>query len=160
MKKRIDWSEANAACEALSPTEDTLTRDIVTRMAEKWTLWTMAVLAEAEAPMRFSRVMEQVEGVSQKSLTKTLRQLERDGLVTRVVFAEVPPRVEYAITPLGIEMLEQVHPLWLWAAKNVGRFQTAQAEYDKLAEKAVDKPSVAGSTTKELRVTSTNVTAA
>jgi DNA-binding HxlR family transcriptional regulator len=131
MKKQIDWSEANAACDALSPGEDSLTRDIVTRMAEKWTLWTMAVLAEAEAPMRFSRVMEQVEGVSQKSLTKTLRQLERDGLITRVVFAEVPPRVEYAITPLGIEMLEQVHPLWLWATKNVGRFQKAQANYDK-----------------------------
>ncbi len=108
-------------------------------MAEKWTLWTMAVLAEAEAPMRFSRVMEQVEGVSQKSLTKTLRQLERDGLITRVVFAEVPPRVEYAITLLGIEMLEQVHPLWLWAAKNVGRFRAAQENYDKIPGKSVEK---------------------
>jgi DNA-binding HxlR family transcriptional regulator len=129
-KKRVDWAEANAACEAMGPEHETLARTIVTQMAEKWTLWTMAVLAEAGAPMRFSRVMEQVEGVSQKSLTKTLRQLERDGLVTRVVFAEVPPRVEYAITELGMEMLEQVHPLWLWATANVGRFVEAQARYD------------------------------
>jgi DNA-binding HxlR family transcriptional regulator len=128
--KRIDWAEANAACEALTEKEESLTRDIVTRLAEKWTLWTMAELAEVEAPLRFSRLMERVEGVSQNSLTKVLRQLERDGLVTRVVFPEVPPRVEYAITQLGLEMLEVVHPLWKWTAANVGKFQAAQAAYD------------------------------
>ncbi len=130
MKQKIDWAEANAACEALSEGEDSLTRDIVTRLAEKWTLWAMAELAEAEKPMRFSRLMDRVEGISQKSLTKVLRQLERDGLVTRVVFAEVPPRVEYAITDLALELLEVVHPLWRWASINVARFQVAQAEYD------------------------------
>jgi DNA-binding HxlR family transcriptional regulator len=130
MKSRIDWAEANAACEALNESEDSLTRDIVTRIAEKWTLWTMAELAAAEAPIRFSRLLERVEGVSQKSLTKVLRQLERDGLVTRRVFAQVPPRVEYAITDLALEMLEIVHPLWKWAAANVAKFQAAQAGYD------------------------------
>ncbi len=127
----IDWTEANAACEALGPGAETLARDMVTRMAEKWTLWTLAVLAEAGRPTRFSRVMEKVESVSQKSLTKTLRQLERDGLVTRVVFPEVPPRVEYETTELGHEMLEQVHPLWLWAVKNMDRFQEARAKFDQ-----------------------------
>jgi len=130
MASVLNWREVNESCDALSDGEDILTREIVTRLADKWTLWTMSVLAEAGEPMRFSRVMENVEGVSQKSLTKTLRQLERDGLVTRVVFAEVPPRVEYAITPIGTEMLEQVYPLWLWAANNVGRFQQARAQYD------------------------------
>jgi DNA-binding HxlR family transcriptional regulator len=130
-KYRIDWVEANAACEAMGPEADMLARETVTRMAEKWTLWTLAVLAEADKPMRFSRVMEQVEGVSQKSLTKTLRQLERDGLVTREVFAEVPPRVEYEATELGLEMLEQVHPLWVWAVQNLERFQTAHAKFDR-----------------------------
>jgi DNA-binding HxlR family transcriptional regulator len=129
-KKQIDWQAANEACDAMSPAEESLARMIVTQMAEKGTLWTMAVLAEAGGPMRFSRVMEQVEGVSQKSLTKTLRQLERDGLVTREVFAEVPPRVEYAITNLGLEMLAQVHPLWVWATANVKRFVEAQTRYD------------------------------
>ena len=107
-----------------------LARELVTRMGEKWTLWTLAVLDEAAKPLRFSRVLEQVEGVSQKSLTKTLRLLERDGLVTRVVFPEVPPRVEYAITPIGEEILEQVHPLWIWAVRNVVRFERAQRRYD------------------------------
>jgi DNA-binding HxlR family transcriptional regulator len=135
MRKRIDWAEANAACEALTEKEDSLTRDIVMRLAEKWTLWTMAELAEASAPLRFSRLMERVEGVSQKSLTKVLRQLERDGLVTRMVFAEVPPRVEYTITDLALEMLDLVHPLWRFAAGNVAKFQAAHAAYDSKHKK-------------------------
>ena len=131
MAKRIDWIEANAACEALTENEDSLTRDIITGLSEKWTLWALAELAAAAAPLRFSRLMERVEGVSQKSLTKVLRQLQRDGLVTRMVFAEVPPRVEYTITELALEMLELVHPLWQWAAANVSRFQSAQADFDR-----------------------------
>ena len=127
----IDWDYTNAVCEELGPQRDSIAREVVTQMAEKWTLWTMAVLAEAAAPMRFSRVMEKVEGVSQKSLTKTLRQLERDGLVTRVVFPEVPPRVEYTISPLGIAMLEQVHPLWMWTVQNLDKFEKARRQYDK-----------------------------
>jgi DNA-binding HxlR family transcriptional regulator len=75
--------------------------------------------------------MKQVEGVSQKSLTKALRGLERDGLVTRTVFAEVPPRVEYALTPLGLELLEQVGPLWMWVAGRVGSFERARAVFDR-----------------------------
>ncbi len=130
MKKQIDWAEANAACEALTEKEDSLTRDIVTRLPEKWTLWTMAELAAEGTPMRFSRLLKRVEGISQKSLTKVLRALERDGLITREVFAQVPPRVEYAITELALEMLELVHPLWRCAATNVSRFQTAHTEYD------------------------------
>src|SRR5271167_33000 len=129
MANPIDWAEANAACEALTENEDSLTREIVTRLAEKWTLWALAELAASHGPMRFSRLMERVEGVSQKSLTKVLRQLERDGLVIRAVFAEVPPRVEYETTELALEMLELVHPLWVWAAANVAKFQAAQAAF-------------------------------
>ena len=131
MKRQIDWIEADAACEAMTENEESLTREIVTRIAEKWTLWTMAELAAADAPLRFSRLLERVEGVSQKSLTKVLRQLERDGLVTRVVFAQVPPRVEYAITDLAFEMLDLVHPLMKWASTNVAKFQAAQTGYDQ-----------------------------
>ena len=130
MEKATNWDAACELCESLSEDQDTLTREIVTRLADKWTLWVMSVLAEAGEPLRFSRVLEQVEGVSQKSLTKVLRQLERDGLVTRKMFAEVPPRVEYAITPIGVEMLEHVEPLWSWVAKSVGRFQEARGAFD------------------------------
>jgi DNA-binding HxlR family transcriptional regulator len=125
------WSYANAECEKWAPKRHALAREIVTQMAETWTLWTMAVLAEAGGPVRFSRVKERVEGVSQKSLTKTLRQLERDGLVTRALFPEVPPRVEYTITVLGMAMLKQVHPLWLWTVRNVEEFEKARRKYDE-----------------------------
>ena len=127
--KRVDWETANAICDKLSPEQDVLVREIVSQISEKWTLWAMAVLAEAGVPMRFSRVMERVEGISQKSLTKTLRQLERGGLVTRVVFPEVPPRVEYEITKLGEELLVQLHPVWLWTVANVKRFEVARSKY-------------------------------
>jgi DNA-binding HxlR family transcriptional regulator len=128
--KNARWSAAQELCDAQTEADDALTREMITRLADKWSLWTMAVLAEAGAPLRFSRVMEQVEGISQKSLTKTLRALERDGLATRKIFAEVPPRVEYTITPLGIDMLEHVAPLWTWVAKSVSKFRTARAKFD------------------------------
>jgi DNA-binding HxlR family transcriptional regulator len=127
--KRIDWEAANALCDRLSPDQDVLVREMVTQISEKWTLWTMSVLAQAGAPMRFSRVMGSVEGISQKSLTKTLRQLEKAGLLTRVVFAEVPPRVEYQITKLGEDLLIQLHPVWLWTVANVKRFEAARSKY-------------------------------
>lgn len=129
LMERIDWEAASSTCDRLTEAQDVLVREIVTQITEKWTLWTMSVLAEARGPMRFSRVMEQVEGVSQKSLTKTLRQLERSGLVTRTVFPEVPPRVEYQITRLGEDLLVQIHPLWLWTVANVERFEAARARF-------------------------------
>ena len=127
--KKIDWEAANALCEKLSPDQDVLVREVVTQISEKWTLWVMSVLAESNAPLRFSRVMERVEGISQKSLTKTLRQLEKGGLVTRAVFPEVPPRVEYRITSLGEDLLVQLHPVWLWTVANVKRFEKARSQY-------------------------------
>jgi DNA-binding HxlR family transcriptional regulator len=118
-------------CGSLSEEDEVMTRDLMTRLADKWSLWTLSVLAKANGPIRFTRVMEQVEGISQKSLTKALRQLERDGLATRKLFPEVPPRVEYAITPLGIDLLKQVEPLWLWVAGKVRAFRTAREFFDR-----------------------------
>ncbi|WP_158786623.1 helix-turn-helix domain-containing protein [Granulicella sp. L46] len=124
------WEEINAACDALSETEEELTREMVMRLADKWSLWTLAILAEEDGPLRFTRLMERVEGVSQKSLTKTLRALERDGLITRQIFAEVPPRVEYTITALGLELLSHVEPLWNWVARSVPQFQRTRQEFE------------------------------
>jgi DNA-binding HxlR family transcriptional regulator len=108
-----------------------MTWEMLTRLADKWSLWTLSVLATAGAPIRFTRVMEQVEGISQKSLTKALRQLERDGLATRKLFPQVPPRVEYAITPLGTELLKQVKPLYLWVAGSLDIFRAARESFDR-----------------------------
>jgi DNA-binding HxlR family transcriptional regulator len=127
---KFSWEQIKEFCETLTDAEDELTREMVSRISDKWSLWTMSVIAEFGQPMRFSRIQERVNGISQKSLTKTLRVLERDGLITRQVFAEVPPRVEYAITTLGSDMLESIAPLWLWVAKNVQRFTTCRAKFD------------------------------
>lgn len=127
---RFSWEQIKDFCETLSEAEDALTREMVSRISDRWSLWTMSVIAESGQPLRFSRIMDQVEGISQKSLTKTLRGLERDGLVTRKIFAEVPPRVEYTITALGSDMLDNVAPLWLWVAQRVQRFKACRASFD------------------------------
>jgi DNA-binding HxlR family transcriptional regulator len=129
-ESRLTWERIKDFCETLTEDEDALAREIVSRVSDKWSLWTMSVIAEFGQPMRFSRIMDQVEGISQKSLTKTLRELERNGLITRKVFAEVPPRVEYAITVFGCDMLDNVAPLWLWTAKSVQRFRECRSTFD------------------------------
>jgi DNA-binding HxlR family transcriptional regulator len=125
----FSWEHVQEFCATLTEAEDVLTREMVSRISDKWSLWTMSVIAGRRQPMRFSRIMDQVEGISQKSLTKTLRGLERDGLITREVFAEVPPRVEYTITALGSEMLDNVAPLWRWVARSVQRFERCRAAF-------------------------------
>src|SRR5687768_14614019 len=90
-----------------SPPKEALVREILGRVADKWTLLVIEALA-GEGEVRFSRLREQVGDVSQKMLTKTLRQLERDGLVTRRVHPVVPPHVDYKLTPLGESLGESV----------------------------------------------------
>ena len=87
-KPQFSWEHLKEFCETLTDDEDSLTREMVACISDKWSLWTMSVIAEYQRPMRFSRIMENVEGINQKSLTKTLRGLERDGLITREVFAD------------------------------------------------------------------------
>ena len=125
------WKTRNQECSELKPEQEALALEVTTQIAEKWTLSTLAVLAEEGAALRFSRLQARVDGNSQKSLTKTRRQLERDGLVRRVFFPEVPPRVEYTITTLGLGLLEQIHPLWLWAVANVEKFEKSRRDYDR-----------------------------
>lgn len=122
--------DSAALCDSLTDAQDNLARELMDKVVGKWALWVLSVLAGSPAPMRFTRVLEQVEGVSQKVLTQTLRQLERDGLVSRKLFAQVPPRVEYALTPLGHDLLAQVMPVWTWIAGNIGRFEQARTRFD------------------------------
>jgi DNA-binding HxlR family transcriptional regulator len=125
------FKKAGQICDSLSEEDDHTARELLTRLADKWSLWTLSVLANADGPIRFTRILEQVEGVSQKSLTKALRQLERDGLATRKLFPQVPPRVEYTLTPLGRKLLGQIEPVWLWVAKNVRIFRAARDSFDR-----------------------------
>jgi DNA-binding HxlR family transcriptional regulator len=122
--------ETIAFCDTLSDDEDDIVREVLSRAAGRWPLWVLYALAENGGPLRFSRLKERVEGISQKVLTQTLRHLERDGLVSRKLYPQVPPRVDYALTPLGLALLDQVTPLWRWVGENVGAFQTARARFD------------------------------
>jgi DNA-binding HxlR family transcriptional regulator len=110
-----------------------LVRETLARIADKWTLVVIDALADGE--LRFSRLRERVGGVSQKMLTKTLRQLERDGLLTRRVHAVVPPRVDYKLTARGESLGEAVCAVWLWVEANAAHVQRARRSYDGKAER-------------------------
>ena len=119
-------------CKDLSEAQESLTRDIVDRVASRWSLWTLGVLFRQpeDEPLRFARLLEQVLGISQKVLTQTLRGLERDGLISRQVYAQVPPRVEYRLTPVGRELYRQFLPFWEWTVARLPDFHQARADYD------------------------------
>jgi DNA-binding HxlR family transcriptional regulator len=122
-------------CSTLSDAQESVIREIISRATDKWSLWALSELA-AYGPLRFSRLMDRVEGVSQKSLTATLRHLERDGLVKRTVTVQVPIRVDYDATPLGKAFVQQTHPLWMWCALNLSGFDRARIEFDRGAQSA------------------------
>lgn len=105
------------------------TRQVLDRIADKYTVLIMVYLQEK--PRRFNELQRMVSGISQKMLTQTLRSLERDGLVTRTIYAEVPPRVEYALTALGESLIEPLAALRCWAESRIDAVIAAQAEYDK-----------------------------
>jgi DNA-binding HxlR family transcriptional regulator len=119
-------------CAVVSST-DALVSELLSRVADKWTLLIIDALAGGE-PVRFTRLREMVSGVSQKMLTKTLRQLERDGLVTRRVHPVIPPHVDYTITKSGFELGEAVCAFWEWVETNaasVAASRQAFAEREK-----------------------------
>ena len=94
-------------------------RDIMARLGEKWTM--LVIVALEEGPVRFGDLLRRVEGVSQKMLTKTLRNLEGDGLVARTVYEEMPLRVEYMLTSLGRDLLPLIRAIKQWAEANMDR---------------------------------------
>src|SRR6266576_4250941 len=96
------------------PKLEALVREIIERVADKWTMLVLEVLEE-HGVVRFTRLGKLVGGVSQKMLTKTVRQMERDGLITRTVHPVIPPRVEYELTRLGHSLGEAFCGVWIWA---------------------------------------------
>lgn len=107
---------------------DCPTRRILDRIGDRWTVLIVGVLAEGDA--RFSHLAREVEGVSQKMLTQTLRALERDGLVRRTVHPEVPVRVEYALTDAGRTLCEPPRALQEWSIVHLDDISEAQQAHD------------------------------
>ena len=104
---------------------------VLARIGDKWSVLIVSCLGAG--PKRFNELKREIGGISQRMLTLTLRGLERDGLVTRTVFASVPPRVDYTLTPLGRSLLEPVSSLGDWARANKDRIAAARAKFDRAA---------------------------
>lgn len=120
----------------LDPRIEALVNELIGRVADKWTMIILEVLAE-KGELRFTRLSELVVGVSQKMLTQTLRQMERDGLVVRTVHPVVPPKVEYKLTQLGLSLGAAFCGVWVWAAENLKDVEQARLRFDKRRPKIV-----------------------
>lgn len=121
----VPAGHTRAACRA---------REILDRVGDKWSLHVISQLGEDTK--RFTELKRAVDGISQRMLTVTLRELERDGIVSRTVYAVMPPRVDYALTPMGHTLLEFVGGLVTWAEGHLDEIDAARADYDTRAEKA------------------------
>jgi DNA-binding HxlR family transcriptional regulator len=125
-KVRIAHPETNQPAD---PRVEALVNEVIDRIADKWTMLVLEVLAQ-HGELRFTRVGELVGGISQKMLTQTLRQMERDGLVIRTVHPMIPPKVEYRLTDLGLTLAEAFCGVWKWAEKNLQRIEAARIDFD------------------------------
>lgn len=115
---------------AVDPKVEALVHEIIGRVADKWTMILLETLVE-HGELRFTRLGELVGDISQKMLTKTLRQMERDGLVVRTIHPVIPPKVEYRLTKLGQTLGEAFCGVWLWAEKHCDEIERARAAFDK-----------------------------
>jgi DNA-binding HxlR family transcriptional regulator len=112
-------------------------RDVLSRVGDKWSVLIVGLLDGG--PMRINAMRRAVEGISQRMLTRTLRGLERDGIVTRKVEPTTPPSVEYALTPLGRSLLKPIGALAAWADANRVAVSEARAKFDKGQESSKGK---------------------
>jgi len=117
---------ASARGNAFDP--DCPTRVVLDRIGDKWTVLVIGSLVDG--PLRFSALRARIGGVAPKVLTQTLRAMERDGMLTRTVHAQVPPRVDYELTPLGASLTAPIATLTEWAETHVGRILVAREGYD------------------------------
>lgn len=106
-------------------------RRLLDRIGDTWSVLVLGALEQG--PLRFSAVRDRVDGISQKMLTQTLRALERDGLVSRTVYPEIPPRVEYALTETGRSLTGPLQVLTEWAIAHMDEVARARSRYDEAA---------------------------
>ena len=122
-------ARSQAACDALSDDDDGLKREVLAHAGNRWSLGIVHALG-VDGTLRHAELARRLEGVTQRMLTRSLRQLERDGLITRCDHGEVPPRVDYTLTPLGQGLLVGMMPLWTWIIDNAATFRLARDRFD------------------------------
>lgn len=114
----------------IDPRIEALVSDLIGRVADKWTMLILEALGE-QGRTRFTRLGEAVHGISQKMLTQTLRHMERDGLISRTVYAVVPPKVEYELTALGTSLGHAFCGVWIWASDNLSDVERSRQAFDQ-----------------------------
>ncbi len=130
MRKQLELSQKNQP----HPPDGCPLNDLLARLGDKWSMLVIVTLARADNNcLRFSALMRAVHGISQRMLTTTLRHLERDGILTRQLFADVPPRVEYTLTERGKGLLEPVKALVMWIEGQWPAIQESRRVYDERA---------------------------
>jgi DNA-binding HxlR family transcriptional regulator len=110
-------------------------RDLLDRIGDKWTVLILGELSDGR-PHRFAAIRDRIEGISEKMLTQTLRHLEQDGLVTRTVYPEVPPRVEYQLAALGVTLRTPLDALLRWSVAHAAEVVAARARYAETSSAA------------------------
>ena len=113
----------------IDPKVEAMVHELIGRVADKWTLLVLEELEEG-GTLRFTQLGRKIPGVSQKMLTQTLRQMERDGLVHRTVHPVVPPKVEYRLTELGHGLSESFCGVWHWVETNLDAVEAAWKQFD------------------------------
>ncbi len=116
------------ACLSPEPENPCPVRSILDRVGDKWGAQIISHLASGTT--RFNELKRQIEGISQRMLTETLRKLERDGLLTRTVYPSIPPKVEYSLTPLGETLVPIIRELVGWAKANSAVIKASREQYD------------------------------
>jgi DNA-binding HxlR family transcriptional regulator len=121
---------SRAKTKELEAQKEGLVREMLERVGDKWTLLVIEELGNG-GEMRFTQLRDRIGNVSQKMLTKTLRELERDGLVSRRVHPVVPPRVDYKLTKLGEALGEAVCGIWTWVERHMKDVERSRQAYDR-----------------------------
>ncbi|GAB2708761.1 winged helix-turn-helix transcriptional regulator [Kitasatospora kifunensis] len=103
--------------------------EVLDRVGSKWSI--LIIVSAAAGPIRFTELERRIEGISRRMLTLTLRNLERDGLISRTVYPTAPPKVEYALTPVGLELNAYLASLTDWAERSRGAIHAARLAYDQ-----------------------------
>lgn len=119
--------------DVVDPRVEALVHELIGRVADKWTMLILETLEE-KGELRFTQLSRDIGTISQKMLTQTLRQMERDGLIKRTVHAVVPPKVEYRLTDLGKGLGAAFCGVWIWAEANLAEVHEARNAFEQAAK--------------------------
>ena len=121
---------SQTVCDGLRDDDDGVRREVLAHAGSRWSLGVIHTLG-VYGQLRHAEIGRRMHGVTQRMLTRTLRHLERDGLVIRHDFEEVVPHVEYALSDTGLELLVRLVPIWTWIVGNVDSFREAREAFDR-----------------------------